>query len=135
MKVAGPLLTAAGLVIGVLQYQHQQAHNDALEYRRVIWNKRLATYEELGAVAAQLVSALPDTARFDTLTTRFRELYWGKLPLLDDARVDTALKTFNDEVLDFKEGELDATQLKTKGFQLMKACQRSLHDSWKDEAH
>ncbi|MGY2134470.1 hypothetical protein ACW9KT_19740 [Hymenobacter sp. HD11105] len=130
VKIAAPLLTVAGLICGVWQYQHQQAFNDAQEFRRKTWEKRLEAYTELGKVAAQLVAAAPDQQRFDSLSSHFDEIYWGKLPLFDNQRVEIKLKAFNDEVQDIKHQEGDSKALKIKGYNLMKECQSSLQDTW-----
>ncbi|WP_073107740.1 hypothetical protein [Hymenobacter daecheongensis] len=134
MKIAAPLLTAAGLIFSVWQYQHQQAYNDAQEFRRKTWEKRLEAYTELGNLAAQLVTAAAQPQRFDSLGSRFEQVYWGKLPLFDDRGVEQKLKAFHDEVQDtrHREGELNA--LKAKGYALMKECQKSLHRSWYEAA-
>ncbi|MBO0360708.1 hypothetical protein J0X19_22295 [Hymenobacter sp. BT186] len=148
-KLAAPALTAAGLLIGVWQYQDQQAYNEALEFKRTMWSKRLAAYEEISMVAAQLVTAFPsevplvagipptaqprENTQFDSLSRRFYVLYWGKLPLVDDSKVSSALKQFNDELKSVELGESNEIILKQKGYFLVKTCQNSLQESWYED--
>lgn len=132
VKVATPLFTVIGLVIGVWKYQDEQAHNDGLEFRRKMWEKRLESYTQLGDVAAKLVTNVKNKPEFDTLSVRFDQLYWGKLPLFDDDSVELHLKQFSDEVQSFRIGQGDTAVLKVDGYQLVKSCQKSLHTSWNE---
>jgi hypothetical protein len=131
LKVVTPLLTVAGLFIGVWQFNRQQGFNDSQEFKRKIWERRLDAYTEIGNLTASLVTSTGDTARFDSLTHRFEQLYWGRMPLIEDQTVEEAMRKFNAELYDFKNRDSDLNRLKGRGYELMKACQQSLHNSWK----
>jgi hypothetical protein len=131
LKGVGPLLTATGLLIGVWQFNKQQGFNDAQEFKRKVWEKRLNAYTDIGNLTAQIATHTHDTLAMDSLTNQFEQLYWGKMPLIEEAAVEEAMKKFSEELNDFRNKESDAKRLKKRGYELMKTCQESLHHSWK----
>jgi hypothetical protein len=143
LKFLPLLITVAGLGIGIWQYKDQQAFSSSQEFQRATWSKQVAAYEELGEVAAQIVTSYQnrDSAEFAQSITDFNLLYWGKLPLVMDKQVEEELKAFYDECnlakkigVHYQRKE-DAIPLKIRGLTLMQACQKSSHNAWNKSVH
>ncbi|GAB2554950.1 hypothetical protein [Spirosoma areae] len=123
IKVVVPLCT---VMAGVWQFQYGQNVNQEQEFKRRIWEKRLEAYSQIGDITGQLIGAASNARQFDSLSRHFSQIYWGKLPLVEDDSVEIKMKRFKEEVESFKQKEATVEDLETKGYYLMQACQRSL---------
>ena len=141
LKIAAPGITVAGILIGVWQYSHNQKFlvkkeynliekNDALEFKRNIWKKQQEAYEEIGNVVSAVVNSADETSSFNKNVKQFQGLYWGKVVLVQDNNVEIAMIKFNAEIHDFREGIRTKDHLKKRGYELVKTCKASLHESW-----
>ena len=135
-----PLVIAAlGFVWGVYQYfqgqkvraeqvkldQDREAVQRRIEARRPFLEKQLALYTEATHAAATIATSTDATA-IATAQTRFRELYWGELALVEDSPVEQAMMAFGSG-LDRGAGQSELQQLSLK---LAVACRDSLAVSW-----
>ena len=135
-----PLVIAAlGFVWGVYQYfqgqkvraeqvkldQDREAVQRRIEARRPFLEKQLALYTEATHAAATIATSTDATA-IATAHTRFRELYWGELALVEDSPVEQAMMAFGSG-LDQGAGQSELQQLSLK---LAVACRDSLAVSW-----
>lgn len=117
-------------MLGVWQFQHQQGINDEQDFKRRIWERRLEAYMEIGSLTGKLITAKANTVGFDSLQSRFEQVYWGKMPLFEDDSVEYRMKHFNEELLLIQKRQGYPSILKLRGLFLMRACQKSLYQSW-----
>jgi hypothetical protein len=134
IKIIAPLITVAGLLIGVWQFTAQQTYNDKMEFKRKVWEKRLDAYSEMADVMSKIVTE-DNQFKKDSLGKKFEQLYWGKLPLFEDSLVEKSLKTFQETLQDSKnniEDNNNKNLLKKAGYIAVISCQKSIHQSWKE---
>lgn len=132
VKLLTPLIAILGLLVGIWQFNQQQTVNDKMEFKRKIWEKQLDAYSEIADLTSRLVTAKKDQ-KIDSLSQRFEQLYWGKLPLFEDTVVQRSLKDFYDALHDYTGGVTDVDNpdlLKKQAYKLIKDCQRSMSSSW-----
>ena len=63
--------------------------------RDAIFDKRFELYFEIADLTARIATATDERAREDA-ETRFRELYWGQLIIVENANLQSALVAFRD---------------------------------------
>lgn len=85
---------------------------------------------EIGSLTGKLITAKANTAGFDSLQSHFEQVYWGKMPLFEDDSVEYRMKHFNEELLLIQKRQGYPSILKLRGLYLMRACQKSLYQSW-----
>jgi hypothetical protein len=135
-----PLIIAAlGFVWGVYQYfqgqkvraeqikldQDREAVQRRIEARRPFLEKQLTLYTE-ASIAAATIATSNDAAAIAKAKTRFHELYWGELALVEDSPVEQAMMGFG-RGLDQGADQAELQQLSLK---LAVACRDSLAVSW-----
>jgi hypothetical protein len=140
-KVLAPFLTIVGLIIGVVQFAHEQhdlrerelqilAKNDALEFKRRIWERQLNTYMNTAQAAGQISVLADQPQKLKAAADRFETLYWGNIILVEDPGVRESLKRFHLEILDYRKGQSSPDQLKIRAALLAEALRASSHASW-----
>lgn len=143
LKVSGTIATAAGIVIGVWQYNSKAAEEKEMEFKRTMYTKKLAAYEKVGQCVANLLLIhhddqqyieTADVPAFDSCEKVFRELYWGAMPLVQDTSVERMMIRFGDQVHWYRRGEDPYDSLVVRGVALMNTCKGSLKEHWQ-EAH
>ena len=89
LKLLPHLITAAGILIGITQFNAEQESNRSLEFRRKFWDKQLATYEETSDITASIINAIEssDSTRLYGAFDAYKKLYRGKLNLVQDSMV------------------------------------------------
>lgn len=135
-----PLVIAAlGFVWGVYQYfqgqkvraeqvkldQDREAVQRRIEARRPFLERQLALYTEATNAAATIATSADATA-VAAAHSRFWELYWGELALVEDSAVEQAMIAFG-KGLDRGAGQAALQQL---SLGLAIACRDSLAVSW-----
>ena len=103
IRIIGAVVTVAGVLIGIYQYSDQKAHNDELEFRRKMWEKRADAYSDIGNIVASIVTNNVDTT-LQRLNTEFLKRYWGTLVLVEDSLVEQSMIKFKNEVNDKLKG-------------------------------
>src|SRR5262245_28110498 len=107
VKVTGTLATAAGIIIGVWQYNSRNAEEKHMEFKRNMYARKLSAYEKVGQSVADLLTVPRDRKQyidsahlsaFDSCEKVFRQLYWGVLPLVEDTNVEQMMIRFGDQV-------------------------------------
>src|SRR5215469_14587801 len=106
IRIIGAVVTVAGVLIGIYQYSDQKAHNDELEFRRKMWEKRADAYSDIGNIVASIVTNNVDTS-LQRLNTEFLKRYWGTLVLVEDSLVEQSMIKFKNEVNDKLKGYID----------------------------
>ncbi|MCU0444655.1 MAG: hypothetical protein MUE85_07020 [Microscillaceae bacterium] len=131
LKILTPIITVVSILIGVWQYNDAQRNNELMEFKRNIWLKQQQAYEEIGNIVSNVVNSTDDTTQFNQNLKKFREIYWGKLVLVEDDSVEIEMIKFNAETQDFKEGVRNKEDLMRRGYKLIKTCKKSINSSWK----
>lgn len=126
------LLASIGLPIGLWQY-FEKAEN---EYKRPLWEKQLDYYFEATRAAATLAvlrneEAESSQAEWQKARTRFWELYYGELAIVEDQAVSQAMVVFGKCLRDYEFDQCDQKQLKHLSLELASACRNSVGKSWK----
>lgn len=128
-KVVVAAVTAMSTLLGIA-WQWRQAQiarsNSALfEARQPFLTRQLELYGETAKVAARIATS-GDEAELSDARSRFWQLYWGELALVEDRDVEAAMVAFGDALKD------DARQSKLQplSLDLAHAIRRSLDRSW-----
>jgi hypothetical protein len=135
LGIAGPLLTVSGILVGVWQFNAGERNKvelqyelvkqqDDVEFRRKLWLERLNAYRSVAELAGK-IAANADDPKFKDYIRDFTAAYWGTMIFVEDDAVETAMKEFYFEVLDYQNGWSDLARLKIRADLLIKACRRS----------
>jgi hypothetical protein len=141
VKVVAPILTVAGIIIGVWQFSRDQsaqlerqyaliAQNDRLEFKRKTWEKQLEVYSKIGDVVGRIAGADLSKDKLLREVEQFDSLYWGNMIHVEDSAVEQAMIGFHVEIADFLRGISTKDKLKVRGDFLIKACQESSKKGW-----
>jgi hypothetical protein len=137
LGIAGPIVTVAGLLLGVWQFNRGEENKtkleynllskkDDLEFQRKLWIDQVATYRSVADIAGKIAAHEKKDARFDDLVESFSGAYWGSMILVEDEAVANAMIMFHDEILDFRAGRSDATRVKQRADILIQTCRHSM---------
>jgi oligoendopeptidase F len=137
LGVAAPILTVAGLLVGVSQFNRGEENRTNLEYqllerkdkidfRRKLWLERLSTYKSIAEQAGKIASADKKKKRFKDDVQNFDASYWGLMIFVEDPSVEKAMIDFHVEVVDYNAGRSDGQRLKLRANELVKACRKSV---------
>lgn len=155
-KIMLALIAVLGFVWGVYKYMDSRErqldrHEDALERQaetrrieatRPYLERQLRLYTEATQVAARIATKgsapgrrdlkdSPSASRYhastlDNAVTRFWELYWGELALVEDNEVERAMVAYGQALRD----KAPTETLQEKSLALAHACRDSLARSW-----
>jgi hypothetical protein len=142
LKIAAPIITVVGLLVGIAQFSREQenaqeresrmaAENDALEFKRRIWERQLETYMTAAQVVGEISVVADRPDKLSAAVDRFYTLYWGSMIFLEDAKVREQMIRFHIEIQDYLEGIGSAERLKIRAADLVDALRASSHASWK----
>jgi hypothetical protein len=132
-----PILTIAGLLVGVWQFNRGEINRTSLEYQlldrkdkidfeRKLWLERLSTYRSIAEQAGKIATTDKQDKRFKGYVQAFDASYWGLMILVEDSAVEQAMIEFHVEVVDYQAGRSDGTKLKIRADELAKACRKSV---------
>jgi hypothetical protein len=141
LKVAAPIITVLGLLVGVWQYTHEQkeqlvrqykliAENDRLEFKRRLWEKQLETYLHISNIVGKIAGGDQSEKEFKESINQFNTAYWGAMIYAEDAAVEKAMIEFNLEIQDYLNKESDKTRLKQRALAVVQACKQSSRNQW-----
>lgn len=125
LGIVGPLLTVAGILIGVWQFNVGEARKAAYEHASKLWLLRLETYTSVAKLAGKIATASDDQS-FSKAVDEFMSAYWGDMILVEDRNVEEAMLNFRIEVEDFRYGRSGQDRLKIRADTLMKAFKVSI---------
>ena len=144
LGVLTPVLTVAGVLVGVWQFNVGEDHRRQLEqessleqvkleikkgdlgYQRLLRQNRLQTYINVATLAGQ-IAATPRGAKWNAAAQAFESAYWGTMVMVEDEKVQQAMRDFHDELHDQASGWThDANRLKVRADLLSAACRTSL---------
>ena len=144
MRAVGPLLVLAGLIFGVIQFQttaeldRKARKTESVEIlaeaqreaKKPFYEQQLALYLEATNVASRISVPLGEEDKRAAIT-RFWQLYWGQLALVESQAVANAMVAFKNVLEDTTlTDEVRADQLRLKTIALAHKCRDSLEKSW-----
>lgn len=129
VSLFGHLLTAAGIVIGIWQFNKANERDDRVQFQRHMWEKKLDLYTQLTNNTADYLMASGAT-EIAVLDKQLDKLYFTFLFVKPSKNVEEKLIAFRAEAKDFKDQLSNAQRLKPKQQALLNACQEDLKESW-----
>lgn len=147
VKVLGAVGLIASIVWSVVQYmdtvdrqiteRKQEFEKEIAEMqreaRKPFLERQLALYIEAAQMASRIATST-DVQERDAAIARFRELYWGDLAVVEDAKVAASMVAFRNELeraLERRPHEpLVGTGLERAAIAIAHACRDSIQKSW-----
>jgi hypothetical protein len=137
LGLVAPVLTVAGLLVGVWQFNRGETDRTQLEYQllekkdkidfqRKLWLERLSTYKSIAEQAGKIATTDKNDKRFKEYVQSFDASYWGLMIFVEDASVEQAMIDFHVEVVDYQAGKSNADRMKLRADALVKACRSSV---------
>ncbi|MBN9662245.1 MAG: hypothetical protein J0H49_28870 [Acidobacteria bacterium] len=135
--VLGPIITVAGILVGVWQFNTGERNRvelanrllrekDTIEFKRKLWLDRVTTYRSIAELAGGIAASEKKDKDFLALVQKFRASYWGLMILVEDLEVRKQMVNFWADIHNFEEGWTDANTLKVRAQQLGEACRASI---------
>jgi len=122
------ILAALAFLWGVIQYfraEKDKRETRKLEARKPFLELQLMLYAEVCHLAALIASSADDEGN----EQKFYEMFWGRMPLVEDKAVERAMVEF-ENALQSTRGQLELQKLSLK---LAHSCRNSLSRSWVTE--
>ena len=144
VEAVAPLLTVAGILLGVWQFhagaretaereREAAQREDVQEFRREVWREQLAVVRRIGATVGGVTSAIESGPQFDTAVQEFEALYWGPAIFVRDTTVERTLHDFHLGIIDLRAGREDgANRLRELGEAVVEASRLSLQREWRE---
>jgi hypothetical protein len=134
---ANILLAIAGLLIGIWQFNAGEIDKtkqeykslrdkDRIEFRRKLWLERLEAYRTTADSVGRISAHPSRDQKFDNELQSFEAAYWGRMILVEDPKVESAMRDFRDAARDFRDSYRNADQLKRAADQLGVALKSSI---------
>jgi hypothetical protein len=141
LKIIAPILTIAGLLIGVWQFTKGQsaqlerqyqlsAESDRMEFKRRVWEKQQEAYMKISSVVGRIASGNQSKEELMKDIIAFDSLYWGEMIYVEDKTVEQAMIDFHVEIQDFLNNIGTKDRLKLRAEALIQACRNSSRASW-----
>jgi hypothetical protein len=127
LGIVAPILTVAGILIGVWQFNVGEARKAEYEHASKLWLQRVDTYTSVAKLAGKIASA-PDEASFKHAVDDFMSNYWGDMILVEDPPVEKAMVDFRIEVQDYLQQRSSQDRLKIRADALMNAFKASISE-------
>src|SRR5947207_3261532 len=113
LGIVAPVLTVAGLLFGVWQFNRGEenkthleynliAKKDQVEFQRKLWLDRVSTYRSVAEIVGKIAAHPTKDAKFQQLKESFDGAYWGLMILVEDPAVEKVMIQFHDEIDDFQ---------------------------------
>jgi hypothetical protein len=141
LGIVAPILTVAGILVGVWQFNRGENNRvklenelvikkDTVEFQRKLWLNRLETYKAMITLAGNIVAAAEDKktgdAAFDQLWRDLTASYWSQSIFVEDDDVAGPLRDFYTAVRDLRGGWTGADEVKLHANALVQACRASI---------
>lgn len=132
-----PVLTVAGILVGVWQFNVGERNRTNLEYqliekkdltefKRKLWLERLSAYRSIAGLAGQIAAYPKPDKKFDGLVQSFDSSYWGLMVLVEDEHVEQQMIKFHLAIGDYKKKKISDDKLKQHADLLVQTCKTSL---------
>lgn len=144
LGILAPLVTVAGLLVGVWQFNagernkvrlenELQTHKDIAEFQRKLWLEKLDAYKSIVVLAGKIAAAADQhdehpsaKPSIDDLWRELTAAYWSQGLFLEDKGVTESLRAFYDTVRDFRDDWAQAGSVKVKANALADACRGAI---------
>ena len=120
LKVIGSVAAVGGLLLGAAQF----IRNQSVEAAKPYLEKKLRWCEEAVETVSFIATSDPTAAK--TKVTRFWQLYWGVMGLVENEKVTAAMIAFGQALQASESPDV----LKGKSLTLSHACRAEMADSW-----
>src|SRR6266702_1677162 len=95
IALVGSLMTFAGILIGVWQFNRGEENKvrlenslllkkDAIEFQRKLWLERLGSYRKIAETAGKIVANTNDKTKLAEAISEFTAQYWGAMIFVED---------------------------------------------------
>lgn len=144
LGLIAPVLTVAGILVGVWQFnrgQHDRVvledhlikRKDEVEFRRRLWLNRVQTYQTLLTLVGNIVATASEqgvkSPTFDKEWHGLTAIYWSGSIFVESPAVASRLRDFYVTVHDFRTGWATLKMLKLRADALATACRDSIERS------
>jgi hypothetical protein len=137
LGIVAPILTVAGLLVGVWQFNRGEENKTRLEYElldrkdkidfeRKLWLERLSVYKTIAETAGKIATTDKSDKKFKDSVEAFDASYWGQMIFVEDAAVEKAMIDFHEEVVDYEQGKSTPERLKLRANELVQKCRESV---------
>jgi hypothetical protein len=137
LGIMAPLLTIAGILVGVWQFNRGEENRtrleyqlldrkDKIEFQRKLWLERLETYKSIANLAGRIATVGKQDKEFQNDVHNFDVAYWGLMILVEDPAVEKTMIDFHDEIVDYQAGRSNGDRLKSRADELVTACRKSV---------
>lgn len=120
LKVIGTVVAVSGLLLGAAQF----IRNQSVEAAKPYLEKKLKWCEEAVETASLIATSKPGAA--PDQVSRFWQLYWGVMGMVENETVTAAMIGFGDALKASESGDV----LKGKSLGLSHACRLEMAESW-----
>lgn len=140
VRLLPSVITIGGILVGLYQFNKEQKSLHTLEFRRNYWEKQLNIYEETSKISSSIINALDDTSgnSLDSAFAEYKDLYWGKLKLVQDSLVAVSANLLLFQIEDFGNSdkflfhENPEEKITIRCSELIGACKVSLTQEWQE---
>ena len=122
-----------GALIAVFNYLDSRSKEILVatrESQKPFLELQLKRYDEATQATADLAILPRDGTKWSEARTRFWELYWGQLGLVEDRDVAAAMAEFQQALKQFEDNKGSQQQLAPLALKIAHACRRSIEKSW-----
>jgi hypothetical protein len=132
IDLVAQVLLFSGFIFGVIKYSMEKKK----DFQRRFFEEQLKVYSEAVDCAAIIPLYDKTEAEYKKAIINFRRLYWGKMCIVEDKKVEAAMFKFN-LLLDQYDKENDKTEnilinknIQKAGLTLAHACRNSCLNTW-----
>jgi hypothetical protein len=145
LGIVAPLVTVAGVLVGVWQFNtgernkvrlenELQTRKDVVEFQRKLWLEKLDACRRMVTLAGKIAAAADQhdghpsakPAIDDDVWRVFTAAYWGQGLFMEDKVVTESLREFYDTVRDFRDDWAKGGTVKVKANALANACREAI---------
>ena len=125
-------LALLGAVVGALWAYHTYTDTKEKEFYSVFWNQKLSLYLETSS-AASTMATTESTEEFNKARTKYRELFFGRLSLVEGKNVKAAMEEFAPLVPtgDVAAKNLPLASLQQPAYRLTVVLKEELGSAWR----
>lgn len=127
LRVVTLLLAVFGALWGFYTYKDTKEK----EFYTYYWNQKLSLFLETSEAASTMATTLDD-AEFREARSKYWELFFGRLSLVEGDRVKTAMEKFAKEIPETEPPELPVKDLRQPAYRLTLELKKELGAAWRE---
>lgn len=135
--VAAPIITALGIIIGVLEFNAGERNKitqeyaalerkDQIDFERKLWLDRVSAYHDIADIAGTLAASTDDPVAFRKEAKKFDAAYWGLMILVEDPCIDKKMRELRFNITNFEDHFVPGSQIRAQAAELVEACKTSM---------